>query len=87
MSFRDLQITIVIDRGILIVRVVSALSGPSSRFLFLQIIERSQVPRVVMRVIIRELDLCVRENHSFLIHWFVIVEIFSIFIHCATIPD
>ena len=53
MSFWHLQIRIVIVRVILLVRVVSTLGSPSPGFLFLKVIERSQVPRVVMRVIVR----------------------------------
>ena len=87
MGFGNLQIRIVIVVVIVLVRVVSALGSPSPRFLLLQLIKRSQVSRVVMRVIVRQLDLSVRDNYSFFHNWFLIEKCFLIFIHRATIPD
>ena len=84
MGFRHLQISIVIVWLNLLIRVVSAFCSSSPWFLFLKVIERSQVSWVVMRVIVWQLDLCVRDDYSLFIHWFLIEILLLIFVHLAT---
>lgn len=90
MSLRHLKVSIVIILLIIVIRVISALGSPSPSFLFLDIVEWPQVPRVVMRVIVRQLDLLVVRNHNSFLHYrliMVIKVIRLLAIHCATIPD